>query len=337
MKRLGLLACFAACAFGAIDGTVMNRTTGKPQGGATVTLYRLGQQLGMESIESVKSDAAGKFRIAQDVEGPRLIQTAFDGVTYSHMLSAGAPTSGITLEVFNASSKPGLAKLVSHFLIFQPAGDEMTVTEGFIFQNDGNVSYHDPAGGTLKFVLPAAAQGKVKVQATAPQGMPVERAAEKTARPGVYKVDFPIKPGETRFELNYTVPYAAPATFEGKVLYPGASTSLVAPQGIEIKGDGLTLRGREPRSQASVYEVKAAGFTVQVSGTLSPAESGDSGGEPAIAEVLPRLHQNLSWLLVLAFAILALGFVLLYRARPAEAASPLNPGPRKGAHERRRR
>ena len=62
--RAILLLCLAALASAAVDGTVTNRTTGKPQPGATVTLYKLGQN-GLESIESVKSDAAGKFRIDQ--------------------------------------------------------------------------------------------------------------------------------------------------------------------------------------------------------------------------------------------------------------------------------
>ena len=57
-----LFLCLVSLASGAIDGTVTNRTTGKPQPGATVTLYKL-SQAGLESIESVKSDAAGKFRI----------------------------------------------------------------------------------------------------------------------------------------------------------------------------------------------------------------------------------------------------------------------------------
>ena len=42
--------------FAAVDGTVINKTTGKPQAGATVTLYKFGSA-GMESVESVKSGA----------------------------------------------------------------------------------------------------------------------------------------------------------------------------------------------------------------------------------------------------------------------------------------
>ncbi|HXI39662.1 MAG TPA: hypothetical protein VNH83_06770, partial [Bryobacteraceae bacterium] len=46
-----LVLCMAAPVSAAIDGKVVNQTTGKPQAGATVTLYKLGQA-GPEQIES---------------------------------------------------------------------------------------------------------------------------------------------------------------------------------------------------------------------------------------------------------------------------------------------
>ena len=332
-----MFAC-AVCAFGAVDGTVVNRTTGKPQAGAVVTLYKLGQAGGMQPVTTVRSDAGGKFLITQDADGPRLLQTVFGGVVYSQMLSPGTPTSGLSLDVFDTSNKPDVARLTSHFLVFQPSGARMTVTEGFIFQNDSKVSYSDSLGGTLRFHLPAAAQGNVKVQATAPQGMPVERSAAKTAKPDIYKVDFPIKPGETRFELTYSVPYAAPSDFSSRSLYKDTPTSLVAPPGVELKGAGLTLRGQEPRSQANVYEVRATEFKVQVAGAMKVAEESEAaGGDPSIEQVLPRMHGSLAWILALTFAVLALGFALLYRARLAEATVPPRPATKKGANERRRR
>ena len=42
-----------------------NRTTGKPQPGATVALYKLGTQNGLELIDQAKSDAQGNFTINQ--------------------------------------------------------------------------------------------------------------------------------------------------------------------------------------------------------------------------------------------------------------------------------
>src|SRR5712672_4052334 len=97
----------------AVDGTVTNRTTGKPQAGATITLYKLGEN-GLESVESVKSDAAGKFVINQNLQGPRLLQSAYDGVTYNHMLPPNAPTTGVALEVYDSSKQPGEARVMEH-------------------------------------------------------------------------------------------------------------------------------------------------------------------------------------------------------------------------------
>ena len=104
----------------AVTGTVINATTGKPQAGATVALNKLGQQNGIELIDQAKSDAQGRFSIDQPVQGPHLIRTAFDGVTYNHMLRPGLPTTDIKLEVFNASKDPGAAKVTKHMILFEP-------------------------------------------------------------------------------------------------------------------------------------------------------------------------------------------------------------------------
>ena len=54
----------------AVDGTVINQTTGKPQPGATVTLYKLGPDRSRSDRPGVKSDAQGKFTINQTRTGP---------------------------------------------------------------------------------------------------------------------------------------------------------------------------------------------------------------------------------------------------------------------------
>ena len=323
--------------FAAVDGTVINKTSGQPQAGATVTLYKLGSA-GMESVESVKSVAGGKFHMDQTPQGPHLIQTAFDGVTYNHMLPPGSDTSGISLEVYNSSKQPGAARISRHFLIFQPNGAQMTVNEGFVFTNGGTTTYNDPDGGTLKFFLPVATKGIVQVKATAPQGMPIDRAADKTSQKDIYKVDFPIKPGETSIQVTYVLPYNSGAVFEGKTLGKTEEpTLLVVPNGVTLTGEGLTNRGQEPRSKASVYSVAAADYKVQIAGFMPTAaadsDSGDNG--PSLEEISPKILQsNMKWILALAFGILALGFILLYRAQPAAASAGL---PAKGKNERGRR
>ena len=178
-------------------------TTGKPQAGATVALYKLGTQIGLELIDQAKSDAQGNFTINQTPQGPHLIRTAFDGVTYNHMLPPGRPTTGIAIEVYNASKQPGAAKVAKHMILFEPGGGQVAVNETYLFKNDGKTAWNDPDGGTLKFFLPAGAS-KPEVKATAPGGMPLGAPVNKTAKPDVLAVDFAIKPGDTRIDVSYT-------------------------------------------------------------------------------------------------------------------------------------
>src|SRR6185436_19723175 len=113
------------------------------------------QQSGLESIESVKSDAAGKFRIDQNLQGPRLLQSAYDGVTYNHMLPPNAPSTGVALDVYQSSTQQGGAKVADHMLLLEPTGSELAVRESYVWQNTGKTTFNDPKGGTLRFVAPA--------------------------------------------------------------------------------------------------------------------------------------------------------------------------------------
>lgn len=327
---------FPSLAFAAIDGTVYNRTTGKPQPGATVTLYKLGQN-GLESVESVKSGAQGEFQITQDFAGPRLLQSAYDGVTYNHMLPPGSPTSNVDLDVYNSSKQPGKAEVAQHMVLLETARGQLAVSESYVFRNDGKTTYNDPDGGTLHFYLPPAAKGMVQVNCTAPQGMPIRRAADKTEQPDVYKVDFPIKPGETRIDLGYSVPFTPPGVFESKILYKGGPTRLVAPQGVTFQGDGIELISQEPRTKASIYNVKGSDFKVQIAGTGALQRGGEDAADenagPSIEQIKPKVYEKLTWILALALSILALGFALLYRAHTPESTVL----PAKDKNERRRR
>ena len=319
--RLPVLLCLllAPVASAAVDGTVTNRTTGKPQAGATVTLYKLGEN-GLESVESVKSDAQGKFRIDQNLQGPRLLQSAYAGVTYNHMLPPNAPTTGVALDVYESSKQPGGAQVTEHMMLFEPGGADLAVRESYLWVNSGKTTFNDPQGGTLRFHLPPGAKD-LQVNATAPQGMPIRRAPEPAGEPNVYKIDFPIKPGESNIMVDYTLPFSSPGTFEGRTLYKGsAPTSIVAPPGVTIKGEGLELKGVEPRTKSSILRTTATQFKLEVEGTGAlqrPQAEASTTPESTIQFVLPKIYDRMWWILALASTILLLGFTLLYRAGQA--------------------
>ncbi|MBL8218613.1 MAG: carboxypeptidase regulatory-like domain-containing protein [Bryobacterales bacterium] len=332
MKPLAFLLALPLMA--AVDGTVLNKSTGKPQSGATVSIYKL-TDAGPESLETVKSDAAGKYQLQTTPgPGPHYVQVAFDGVTYTKMMPPGSPTSGVQVDVYSASTQPGQAKITQHMMLFEPMDTKLVITENYIYQNPGNAAFNEPEGGTLKFYMPAEAQGKVRISATAPQSVAVERSAIKTSTPNVYGVDFAIKPGETRFQLSYEMPLPDPPVFQGKLLYKDATTRLVTPRGVSLKADNISELGREPATQAAIYDVKGADLKLEISGSGSLREPESSGEEegPSIQEVMPRVYDQVTIVLGLVAGILVLGFALIYRqpARPAAVAASPEKGKRRG-------
>ena len=311
----GVLLAIPAVA--AVDGVVLNSTTGKPQPNAIISLVQPGQG-GMQTLESTKSDAEGKFDFDKELQGPTLLQALHAGVLYNKMIVPGTPTSGLQVQIFDSTNKP-VAKVSQHFIVLQPGASEMAVSEGILYQGDPNLTYSDPANGTVRFYLPPEAKGQVSVTINAPGGMPIQRPAEKTKEANVYKVDYAIKPGETRFDLNYVVPITNPLVFSSKILHTEGASDLVAPNGVTLKGDDIELAGQEPKTQASIYRIKGASYKVEVEGTGSlqqagAASSDEDNGMPTIQEVKPRIYDRLYWILGMAFGILGLGSVLLYRS-----------------------
>ena len=308
-----------APAFAAVDGTIVNGTTGKPEPGTVVLLIQP-TQAGMQTLGTTKSDAEGKFSFDNnDDSAPRLIQAIFQGVQYNKMVSPGMPSNGVQIPVFASTTKAGTAKETQHFIVLQPGDKEMTVSEGLLYEGDPTVTYYDPVNGSVRFYVPPEAKGPIAVTVNPAGGMPIPRPALKTHLPNIYKIDYPVRPGETRFDLNYTVPTTSPMIFTDQLLHADAASNLVVPNGVTVKSDDLELAGTEPKTQASIYRIKTASFKVEVDGTgllATPGQSegsGDDNGQPQVQEVKPRIYESMYWILGMAFAILGLGSVLLAR------------------------
>jgi hypothetical protein len=311
-------------ALAAVDGTVVNQTTGKPQPNVTVSLIQPGQN-GMQTLGSVKSDAQGRFKIDKDAEGPVLVQALFAGVPYNKMLPPGTPKTGVEVNVFDSTSKPGIAQVNQHMALLQPTDTGLSVNEMYIVRNNSNETYNDPAKGTLQFYL-MPGRKDVRVTITAPGGMPIQRPAQDAGAPNIFKVAYPIKPGETRFDLTYAVDTAS-REFSGKVLQTGGQTRLVVPNGVTLEGNGIEQLGQEPQTQAKIYGVKGDAYTVKVAGSGSLAAGGaeqtggaqqEDTGQPQIQQSNPRIYDRLYIILGLAFGILALGIIVLYRSQAQE-------------------
>lgn len=334
----GAVFLLAGCAplFGSIDGTVLNGTTGKNQAAAHVSLMQPGSQ-GMQVLDQTQTDAFGRFLFNRERPmGPILLQVQYKGVHYDKLLTPNLPASNVQLEVYEPTKSPAVVNIAQRMLIFDASSGRIGVEEMAIIENHSKRTYDNDSLGALQFFLPPAANGQVSVSVQDASGMPLPRPAEKTSTENVFRVDFPIKPGETQITVNYVLPVGSPFTYRGRVVdikgMPASPLRLIAPPGVTLSGSDIHELGIEPTTQASIFNVKGSGdFSVNVSGTGSLRQNDDSSedsGAPKILAGNPPIYAHLGWLLALALAILAIGAVVLYRS------SPINRTPtvREGTH-----
>jgi hypothetical protein len=305
-----------ASLFAAIEGTVVNGTTGKPEPSVKISLVQPGAN-GMQAIASSTSDASGKFSIDHDLPPPpALLQADYKGVTYTQVQPPGRPTTGIQFQIYESATKPPEGFQMAHLIMIEPSASALDISETFLIRNDSSTTFQDSSKGTAQFYPPKAAGDSVKVSVTPPTQMTITRTAEKAGKSGSFKIDYPARPGETRFDMHYTLP--ASDTFTGKVIDGERPTTVVTPLSVHLTGDGIKEVGVEDQVQARLYQVTAPTFNVKIDGTgairdqQSNAPQEDTG-QPQTKEILARVYDRLYWVLGLTFGILALGGTLLYR------------------------
>jgi hypothetical protein len=320
----------AAAALGSIDGTVVNGTSGKPASNVSITLLKPGAQ-GMQTLGTSTTDSAGHFVFEKDQPGggPRLVQASYKGVTYSKLLTPNMPTSNVEVQIYEPTKSPAVAKVAQRMLVLEPSSSRLNVNETVLLENKTKTTYNNDTLGAIQFYLPPAANGQVRVNAQGPQGMPLPRAAEKTDAADIFKVDFPVKPGETQIQVAYVLPVGSPLTFRGRLVnikgMPAGNLRLVAPPGVILSGKDIQSLGTEPQTHATVYDVRSSGdFSVDVAGTGSLQGGGgedaaDESDAPKLTESQPPIYRNLPLLISVALAILAVGLILLFRSSPVRS------------------
>ena len=308
----------------AIDGTVINKTTGQPVAHATVSLVKPSAQ-GMQPAGSTTTDAAGKFTLDGSSEGMALLQATYEGVNYNKLLEPGAATTNIEVSVFSTSSNTKLAVASQQMILIEPVPGELRVRETIIYDNNTQSTLIDPQGGTMRFYLPPMAAGKATVDASSgTRGMPLKRAIKPTGEANIYSVDFPLKPGETRFDIVWKAPFAPPGDLNTRILHQG-QTRVIAPRGVTLKSDSLTFLTAEPRTMASVYTAKNGPLNISIEGagtlanTAPPSEDEEQG--PPIDTIFPRLYDRIYLVVALIAGIFGSAFYLLYRQSPTAAGT----------------
>ena len=204
-----VVALGAAAFADTVTGTVTNATTGKPAAGVTVTL--VDPMGGMAEVGTAKCDAKGQFSVeAPPARGPRLVRAERSGVNYFKMITPG--TSSIDLSVYDSASSVQGIKGAADVLRMQTQGSTLQALEMFAVNNASDPPRTLASPATFDFVLPDGATID-EAHAQAPNGQPISVETKPTGQKNQYAFSFALKPGESRLEVAYHLPYNGQASF----------------------------------------------------------------------------------------------------------------------------
>jgi hypothetical protein len=238
-----LLICSLAAAADTLKGVVQNSTTNKPSAGDEVTLKKIGN--GMEDVAKTKTNAKGEFSFSVPAaQQPYIVWVQHQGVTYTQAgLPGGVP---VAVRVFDAATTIKEISILDHAIAIQTSEDGGTLN-GEEFYTVGNQSSPPrtlTGKQTLDFYLPDGASiTESSVQTGKTQ---LKAAVVPTGDKNKYAFVFPIRPGQTQFHIQYTVPYSGKLELDPRSDLPTGTLMVAAPDSIKFAA-----------SDSAVYEAKS--------------------------------------------------------------------------------
>jgi hypothetical protein len=260
-----------------LTGTLKNGTDGKPAAGDEVVLIKLAQ--GMEEAARTKADASGHFSFQLPDAGPHLIRAIHQGVTYHRMAPPGA--NSVEVVVYDVSQKAGGVKVTADVMRFQAQGNELQGIRLFAVENGSSPPRTQMGEQHFEFFLPAGAQIDQGMAMTA-GGQPINSSPVPEKEKNRYGFVFPLRPGETQFQVVFHLPYTGELSVDPKPLYGAQHFVVMVPKTMQFSAapgtDFKTMK--DPRQSDALVQVATdtrAGqqLAFKVSGTGTLGEAGD--------------------------------------------------------------
>ena len=284
-----LLLCtflLASASAQTLTGVVTNGTTKKPAAGDDVVLLSLGQ--GMEESGRTQTDAKGNFNVKlDDATSPHLVRVIHQGVTYHRMAPPG--TTSVDVQVYDVAKQVDGISVTADVMRFQAQGSELQGISLFAVNNTSDPPRTQMSDQSFEFYLPDGAQVDQSMAMTA-GGQPINSAPVPQKQKNRYAFVFPLRPGETQFQVSYHMPYSGEATFDPKTLYGAQHFVVVLPKSMEFApAPGTTFQSmQDPRQADAVVQVasntkagQSLAFKISGTGVMSDEpEETKSAGNP---------------------------------------------------------
>jgi hypothetical protein len=355
-SAFALLAASLVAHAATVTGTVTNKTTNKPDAGDDVVLIAFAQ--GMQEAARTKTDAHGRFSIDVPDNDMHLIRVDHQKAAYFEPLPPG--TSNVNVTVYDVSAKVEGVSTEADVMRIEAGPQGLHVIQNYFVKNASNPPRTQFSTQAYQIYLPTDA--KIEGSAAAgPEGMPVSSSPIPQGDKGHYAFVFPVRPGETRFQLSYTLPYNGSYKFTPRLAMPTANVAVMLPKSMNFDG-GTAFQTVDAEASAQTFLAKnvspsqSVAFTVSGTGAM-PRDSeqagsgatGDQGnaapGASAANDTRPGMGlanpidtpdplQKYKWWILSGLALLlVVAAAFFLRAKPVEAVaagpatSPLVPMP----------
>jgi hypothetical protein len=356
--RFGAMALLVAASCSAlaatVTGTVTNKTVNKPSGGDDVVLIAFGQ--GMQEAGRTKTDAKGHYSIDVPDNGMHLIRVDHQKATYFQPVQPGTTT--VDVDVYDVLPKVEGVSTEADVTRVETDQQGLHVIQNYFVKNDSNPPKTQFSPRAYEIYLPPDARIEGSA-AMGPGGMPVSSSPVPTGEKGYYAFVFPVRPGETRFQVSYHLPYNGSFTFTPKVSLLTQNVAIILPKAMKFAGGGsVPFQSINDDVNAQTFLARnvspsqAMAFTVSGSGSMpresqgqgandaAGAAAGPEAGQPSAAndtrpggglgnpiDTPDPLNKYKWWILSGLALVLAVAAAFLLRAKPEAAAAPASSVP----------
>ena len=196
-------------------GTVTNATTQKPAAGDEVVLLDVSG--GLREVARTRSDSNGSFTFnLGNTEQPRMLRVIHQGASYYKVAAAG--TSSVQLEVYDVSTKLKGIVVTADVIRVQVKGNSLQAVRLFAVKNNSDPPQTQMSERNFEFYLPEGARID-HCMVRPPGGQPVRTFPLAQKEKNLYAFIFPLRPGETQFQVLFHMPYHRTVTINPKPVY----------------------------------------------------------------------------------------------------------------------
>lgn len=290
---LALILSTSAAFAGPVTGVVTNKTTNKPSAGDDVVLLQLAQ--GMQELARTKTDSRGRFSIDVPAEGIHMLRVTHDKANYFKPIQGG--TQSVDVEVYSASPKVEGVTLEADVMRIETeaGGGSLRVVEHYFVKNASSPATTLMSDHPFELYLPAGATVE-GLAAKSPGGMAVQQALVPENEPNKFTIIFPLRPGETEFQVTYKLPYSADkgVQFQPRPTMPTDTIALMLPKAMkftqgnpapyapvadeEINAQTYVARNAQP-SEPLAFTISGTGQLPR--DTAPGAQGGDAPAQPS--------------------------------------------------------